>query len=186
MRNGKQIRKPGIPVAPKKVKDVRLVAQLTRLIFGVKGYFCDVVGILENFGTGHFAEYKFEIIADNDPILKDKWAVTIPHEKTIRIKKSVYNNACEKDAQSRFTIAHELGHLFLHHKFDEAFAREKTYGNIETWRDSEWQADTYAAELLMPKGLVDALSIEEVCEKCGVSYSAAETRLRKLNTTSWQ
>lgn len=40
MRNGKQIRKPGIPVAPKKVKDVRLVAQLTRLIFGVRRQRC--------------------------------------------------------------------------------------------------------------------------------------------------
>ena len=62
MRNGKQIRKPGIPVAPKKVKDVRLVAQLTRLIFGVKGYFCDVVGILENFGTGHLQNINLKLL----------------------------------------------------------------------------------------------------------------------------
>jgi putative toxin-antitoxin system, toxin component len=186
MINGKQIRKPGIPVAPRKVKDVRLVTQLTRLIFGIKGYFCDVVGILEKFGTGHFSDYKFEIIADNDPILQDAWAITTPHERTIRIKESVYNNACNGEPQSRFTIAHELGHLFLHHKFDETFAREKAYGYIETWRDSEWQADTFAAEILMPKDLVRGLTIEEICKNCGVSHSAAETRLRKLNTASWQ
>lgn len=186
MINGKQIRKPGLPVAPRRVKDIRMVTQLTRLIFGVKGCFCDVVGILENFGTGHFADYNFEIIADNDAKLQNVWAITKPHEKTIKIKESVYNNACNGDSQSRFTIAHELGHLFLQHKLDETFAREKAYGCIETWRDSEWQADTFAAEILMPKDLVRGLTIEEICKNCGVSYSAAETRLRKLNTASWQ
>lgn len=186
MKYNKQIRKQGIPVVPKRVKDIRIAAQLTRLIFGIKEHFCDVTRILENFGTKHFSEYSFEIVADNDPELKGKWAVTIPHKRTIKVKESVYDNACRGDKQSRFTIAHELVHLFLHHKFDEAFARENTYGEVETWRDSEWQADTYAAELLMPKGLVDDLSVEEICEKCGVSSSAAETRKRKLSTTSWQ
>jgi Zn-dependent peptidase ImmA (M78 family) len=48
-----------------------------------------------------------------------------------------------------FTLSHELGHLVLRHSM--AFARTDSRG--AAWRpfeDSEWQANTFAAELLKP------------------------------------
>lgn len=60
-------------------------------------------------------------------------------------------NEDESDVRSRFTIAHELGHYFLHVKNDSrqivtSFRRDRS--------PRETAANKFAAELLMPKKLV--------------------------------
>lgn len=37
----------------------------------------------------------------------------------------------------------------------------------------EWQANTFAAELMAPFSLIKDMSIEEIMEKCGISRQAA-------------
>ncbi len=183
------IRSSGIPVSPKRIVDIRAVASNIRHIFGITNHvYCDIVQIMEYFGSDYLPDYGYEIISDTDPVLKGKFAETFPQDKIIRIKESVYNKACEGDGQSRFTIAHELGHLSLGHKEDISFSRQtKDFPKfLEPWRDSEWQADVFAAELLMPYPMVKNMSTQEIIKSCGVSFSAAETRRQKLQQLNWQ
>jgi len=54
----------------------------------------------------------------------------------------------------RFTVAHEIGHFILH--LANGLDREDTVGNFVIWNDSgeETEANTFAAELLMPEFLM--------------------------------
>lgn len=48
---------------------------------------------------------------------------------------------------------------------------------------TEWQANAAAGALLMPASILDQcpdLSKETISRECGVSYSAAETRIQKF------
>ena len=46
-------------------------------------------------------------------------------------------------------------------------------GDIPTYRNPEWQANTFAAELMAPRHLIKNLTVEEIMEKCGMSRQAA-------------
>lgn len=97
------------------------------------------------------------------------------------------------DPRGLFTLGHEIGHAVLHARdlirmgamsTDEvALARERTY---KVYCDSEWQANTFAAELIMPHAGVVALAkgrrlrADDLERKFNASHSAAELRLKKL------
>lgn len=185
-----QIRKKGYPVAPKSVREIRFITRKLREMLGINHLkSCPIMSIFELFGIyAPFAEYSLEIVEDNDPVLGNRLAATFPESKTIRVKNCVYEKACQGDGQARFTMTHELGHLLLGHKLDVSFARRLTNANesVPPYRDSEWQADAFAGEFLMPKDVVENMPIEEICKKCRVSYQAAETRLALLQKACWQ
>ena len=84
-------------------------------------------------------------------------------------------------ARDRFTIAHELGHYFLHSAQGRTpiVARRNGSGTAET------EANYFAAALLMPEGEVKKVwaatpAIEAVAATCAVSFDAAEVRLAVL------
>lgn len=103
------------------------------------------------------------------------------------------------EQRKKFTIAHELGHLFLHMGYmlnddlwdasgEKTFAR---YGNSE----NELQAHEFAAALLMPKqhfekaiydfeddGRVD---MKKIATHFGVSVPAATNRAKWLGYIAW-
>ncbi len=85
------------------------------------------------------------------------------------IRSDVYEGAIKGDCRDRFTLCHEIGHYFLHQPNSISFAR----GNIPVYRDPEWQANTFAGELMAPYDLVKDMKIEEIMEKCGMSRKAA-------------
>jgi len=65
------------------------------------------------------------------------------------------NSKLTYDRQKRFVIAHELGHFFLHpqaRQFDAVDAAQTTNFS-ETQSTEEYEANLFAAELLMPKFL---------------------------------
>lgn len=181
MDNTYHIRKKGLPVFPRSIKDIRYVARSARILFGLQDLKCNVVGILEIFGSFLLPEFSFEIVDDYDSSMQGKWAETFPDKKLIRVKNSVYERACKQDGQARYTLAHELGHLFLQHKvINNSFSRCNSKKNVPIYYDSEWQADIFAAEFLMPFDLVKNMSIEHIVKNCGVTKSAAETRWRRI------
>ena len=52
---------------------------------------------------------------------------------------------------------------------------------IKPYENPEWQADTFAAELLMPASMItEDDTVFTVARRFGVSYSAARIRLNKL------
>lgn len=179
-----QIRKPGFPVKPISKIKLKFIADLfrKRISENIGNYetFCPIVEALEMLGLKSFERFSFAIISDSNPKLLGKWACTSPAEKRIYISESTYNKACNNHPQARFTIAHEFGHLLLEHEIDAVFARDNINETIQSYRDSEWQADTFAAYLLMPEELAKDKSAEDIEKLFGVSASAAIARADRL------
>lgn len=58
-----------------------------------------------------FEDFSYEIVED-DELPLGTHADTDVLTGHIRIKQSVYNNACNGNGRDRMTIAHEIGHFF--------------------------------------------------------------------------
>ncbi len=121
--------------------------------------------------------YEMDIVPDED--MKTTYAETIPSLKIFRIRESVYDNAIEGSPRDRFTIAHEIGHLFLHDDVSVSFARNEK--SIPAYKDPEWQANTFAAELLVPLSHIRGLTIEEIAKKYSVSKKVAQIQASYLS-----
>ncbi|NJM49719.1 MAG: ImmA/IrrE family metallo-endopeptidase [Sphingomonadales bacterium] len=122
-------------------------------------------------------DFEYEIVADGE--LGDAEATTSMTKQLIRISQSCYEDALKGVSRYAFTLAHEVGHLFLHTGRTVALARgpqNKAYLN------PEWQADVFAAAFLMPEeGVKLCRSVEEIASKFGVSKQAASIRAENLN-----
>ena len=77
--------------------------------------------------------------------------------------------------RANFSLAHEMGHIFLGHGAAMPFRR--AYER----RDAERAANAFAAEITMPEALRDLChwSVSNLSVVCDVSRQAAEIRLRE-------
>ncbi|SRR6266550_2120883 len=105
-------------------------------------------------------------------------------------------NEAHADTRQRFTIAHELGHYFLHRDAPAFYDVEHLVGSHfrakvtgATWDPKEIEANKFAAELLMPRKLLlervasgDA-DIAKLAEEFNVSPEAMTYRLAELRFT---
>ena len=85
----------------------------------------------------------------------------------------------EKDIfeRQRFTIAHELGHFFLHYNPDTSpESMMISFRSARTQR--EYEADRFAAELLMPEK-----QIKEEYDKLARPYPNISTLAKKFNVS---
>lgn len=95
-------------------------------------------------------------------------------------------------ARDRFTIAHELGHLFLH--LQRVKDKDSSAGMRATrWVDNkdqnqqraEWEANWFAAAFLMPEkefmSTIEQHDVVFAAAKFNVSQSAANVRLSSLD-----
>lgn len=122
-----------------------------------------------------------QILEDDDEVFSDgKIAFYNPRDNFIYIKDSVDAELNEGVYRSNFTLAHELFHYMqvqvLNFKFEEV-------DEVEPFRDPEWQANEFAAQLLIPEEYV-GLDAEELVEKFHVSIEAALTRKVKKQNRS--
>ena len=94
----------------------------------------------------------------------------------------VYDDSCPTQI-SRFTVAHELGHIFLKHEL-----KLLEYGHMRSINPkplSEEQADKFAVRLLCPACVLWGLDLhtaEEIARHCRVDMSIAEKRARRMKT----
>lgn len=92
----------------------------------------------------------------------------------------VYDDA-ETLGRTRFTIAHELGHILLGHELEAGFGH---YRKISEGKPiTETQADEFAARLLAPACVLWALDVfgtDEIAELCEISHKAAEFRAKRM------
>lgn len=122
-------------------------------------------------------------VVESDVLPHGVEACCMPEKLLIMLSNGVYWAACQDEPRARFTLVHELGHLVLMHT--RTFHREsQSAGQIDAYEDSEWQANTFAAEFLMPlndirqRGLTTAAQLQLAYQ---VSPQAATTRINKLN-----
>ncbi len=175
--NSSDVKPRGVKVKPRKIVQLRTIAEKTREFFDLEGLYVDVVGLYEFQLEPMGVIYEYV----DKSVLGDHHGLTLPNENRILIREDVYLGAVAGQGRDRFTMCHELGHLLLHDNV--AFPRGEP-GEHKWIEDSEWQADTFAAEFLMPVDLVrsNCRGPHDIADKFGVSTKAAINRWGKLQT----
>lgn len=165
-----------IPVRPTSRQTIWHQVRRIRRVLGVENdlYF-DVVHFIENVMPEIFPEFVFEISTQKE--MGALHGETIPIEHKIRIREDVYIGACNGNGRDRFTLAHEIGHFFMHDERSIVFCKLKPNGEISKHYDAEWQADVFGGELLAPSYLIDGKEAEEVRKLCTVSLPCAQSQL---------
>lgn len=128
--------------------------------------------------------FEYEIVDDLDPRFSGRTEAFLDiYKNKIYIKESTFDSI-EKNIYSRgtFTIAHEIGHYVLHGIRGLNLLRSTKKQKI--YESAEWQANQFAAELLMPYEGVIGLTPNEIKIKYRVSSKAAEKRYEKVNHQS--
>lgn len=111
---------------------------------------------------------------------------TYPERSELWLRDDVYEGVVEGKGRDRFTLAHELGHLLLHHQ--PGLARQlKPVSQVKLYRNAEWQANSFAGALLISLDAVrrnctgdhfaDTVALANAC---GVTVQAAMAQLRAL------
>lgn len=160
---------------------INKVVDSVRYIYGIESPIDDMENIVRLLG-GKIEEVAFDDFCDG--------SIQKYGEDSFCIKVSPFQN----EQRRNFTIAHELGHLFLHMGFRT---------NLDVWRaqedcvytrfgtsEQEYQANEFAAALLMPKhefikvinevAVGNKINMEIVAKRFNVSFSAAVNRGRFL------
>ena len=143
-----------------------------------------IVYVVDVLLSKHFGDrYQFAVLEEHQ--MGDSHGLTDPDQLIMLIRKDVYDGACQGVGRDRFTLAHELGHLMLHsgHRYLERIDPNapRSIPTHKKYEDSEWQADTFAAEILMPVHVVKKCATPAVLSSvAGVSYQAADVRFRVL------
>lgn len=161
-----------IAVQPLSIKAIRDISKRFRCMFGLQNvlYF-PIVQFIE--WCLPQLEMDYEIVPVSE--MEHAYGITHTGKGVMRIREDVYVGAIAGNPRDRFTLCHELGHFLLHTPDRVSFAR----GEVPTYMEPEWQANTFAAELMAPHELIWGMSIEEIMEKCGMSYTAASIQYKK-------
>ncbi|ERS01184.1 hypothetical protein Q674_13600 [Acinetobacter sp. COS3] len=169
----------GVKVAPLSKAKIKEKARLVRdhLFKIMPNKAIDLIKILEHKLHLLGVTYEVREVAD---MPEDVEALTHPDDMTIILREDIYEALCDPfhlmNGRARFTVAHEIGHLFLH----EGLALARGRGDHKHFEDSEWQADAFASELLMPTESCIGLEVDEIQEKFQVSRQAAQFKFNSL------
>lgn len=181
MSSGSGYKHRGFAVKPQSTASIRRIANQVRMLMDLGDGRLDMTCFLEH----KLLEYEVAFDVD-DPefpsLLREEDACAFPDEGRIVLTPSTYDGLCEEDPRARFTVAHEFGHILLHGSNIQGLSRGLDPNRPhKAYCDSEWQADTLAAELLMPADQVMGLDEYEIMDRFGVSYAAARIRRRVLS-----
>lgn len=166
-------------VSPRSMKDIRRTVKEIKRLLGIEGLLKGpVLFIFETILPTMFPDYKF-LIVPKDELEKGQYAYTSHFEKVVKIREDVYEEAYSGIPRALFTIAHELGHFFLHEGEGYAFNRIET--TVPAYMRAEWQANYFAAEFLMSSDLILGMSVEEISLKCNTSIESANIHLLTYN-----
>jgi len=168
----------GVKVPIRSRKNIRRVSDRLRIALGLRDPYIDIERLLEHRLDEMGLVYD---IADHQELSGNE-AVTVPERNEIIIRSDVYQALRRGEHRARFTVVHEIGHWFLHHGV--GLASNPTAGRHQFFEDSEWQADCFAAEFLMPAGIVARgfFTGNAVSQEFGVSLEAAIIRLKVLRS----
>lgn len=158
-------------------KDIQnVVYQLKKIVGLEKELYFPVILFLENVLPLLIPDFQLEIVPVNK--MGNKHGETYPNQKIIRIREDVYLGAAKGHGRDRLTIAHEIGHLFLHENASVVLYTLAPNETLRAFEDPEWQASAFGGELLASARLIQGMSVSEVSKKCGVSTEAARIQLK--------
>lgn len=160
-------------VQPLSRRRIREIADLVRKTFEVATAYIDIVRIVERelpkVDKGFFLD-----VAEKEE-LGDAHGLALPTQKVIRLREDVYERACDGQGRDRMTVAHELGHYILHRAPE--LAEIALTQDIPIFRTPEWQANTFAAELLISHQHVsDCVTPADFVGRFVVTYEAARVQ----------
>lgn len=109
----------------------------------------------------------------------------LPNESGVSIIRGnqwyiVYNDRCSRQ-RCRFTIAHELGHIFLGHELKKRGHLTQTFKTAKSYAEQE--ANIFASRLLAPACVIWALNIRtpaQIATICDISHTAAKFRFQRM------
>jgi hypothetical protein len=135
-----------------------------------------IIDVLEFDLTKLWRDFRFVVEADEE--FDDFVLATAKSEpREISVRESVYQHAIVGSPTARVVLAHELGHVILGHGsgFSKNVSNEQAIFSI-----AEWQADEFAAELLIPSTLAAQMTYEEIAREFAVPIHSAQLRLQTL------
>ena len=122
------------------------------------------------------SNYNFQVVEMAELGSSHGLTERIGDEITIKIREDIYERACADEGRDRGTVAHEGGHYLMHARCP---ALHRHFGGeILSYEDPEWQAKCFQGELLVPKHLVEGMSVHDIEKHCGVSNDAARYQLQ--------
>lgn len=119
----------------------------------------------------------FEVV--NDGELAGAEGRTDWHRPVITLAASTYTGLKNADDRARSTVAHEIGHLLMHTQQPVYHYRSKAK---DYHVDPEWQANYFAAALLMPADAFRKMrTVRQARKAFGVSRAAVLRRARGIS-----
>lgn len=188
-------------VQPRSIESIKTEAELFLEAFRKKTI--EIANKKFALPIGYIEYYTEELLGVNFEVqeLVGNQEGGITEDNSLVLSESVYIGLLAHDPRSRFTAAHEVGHAVLHKnqincdKSKIVYARRK---NLPAYSDPEWQANEFAANLLMPEKLVRHVIKEHskgdfrivpieslISNEFIVSFSAAQRRLRRLKVRDY-
>ena len=137
-----------------------------------------ILSFVENILPILIPDCQFEVVPEAE--MGNKHGETYPSKNLIRIREDIYLRAAAGEGRDRLTVAHEVGHLFLHEDDSIALCRLEPGDKLKPYEDPEWQADAFGGELLASSYLIEGMNSREVEKMCGVSAAAAKVQLKSI------
>lgn len=157
----------------------RFIRHLKRQVGLEDVFYFPIVQFLENVLPVLIPDFQLEIVPTEE--MGNTHGETYPSKNLIRIREDVYLRAIDGEGRDRLTIAHEIGHLFMHEDDSIALCRLAPNEKLKPYEDPEWQADAFGGELLASSYLIDGMDAHSVSLKCGVTMQAARVQLKSLH-----
>lgn len=114
--------------------------------------------------------------SDINKLPNGKSGITISHNRKFNI---IYNDT-ESSNRCRFTIAHELGHIFLGH----LLINTPEYKTFSMRGDIENEANVFARDLLAPACVLHELqtfTARDISKLCNISLESARYREKRMH-----
>jgi hypothetical protein len=145
--------------------------------------YINVIHIVENQLPEFLSDLILDVQAQSD--LGPIEAFTEYDPLRIVVREDIYEASWRDDARSRFSIAHELGHLCLHwrHPLARLSPSAQKFHDSRANARLEREANHFAAAFLMPRTLARRVNEPRLLARlCRVSNEAASRRLNEIWT----
>ena len=117
---------------------------------------------------------------DNYYLCKDQHGVTYVRNSRF----CILVNGKDSLEEQRFTIAHELGHIFLRHKMTDDGKYGRNYGvRLKPETPQEYQAERFAMNILAPAcvlWMAGLTSTDEIAKNCNIPIEYARVRADRM------